>query len=193
MNEQDQLGKRGRFLEEEYFKRKDRELVEKMQHAAAAEQARGEMGRQTGLTDPALLQELEELGFTPDTVALLPLVPLLEMAWAEGGVTHAERDLVVRLARSRGIAANTPADRQLDLWVITRPEPSVFERARRLIAAMVASGTEAPAGGINPDDLVAQCDLIAAASGGIFGIGRVSAEERALLSAIAADLRTRRR
>lgn len=188
---EDQLAKRGRSLEEEYFRRRDRELIEKMQQAAAADRARGEMGRQTGLSDPALLQELEELGFTPETVSLLPLVPMIEMAWAEGGVTSAERDLLVKVARARGITQGSAADGQLARWMAERPDTSVFERARRLIAAMLASGSGSPAAGVSADDLVAQCEQIAAASGGIFGIGRVSAEERSLLAEIARDLKSR--
>jgi len=42
------------------------------------------------------------------------------------------------------------------------------------------------------DDLVKYCEEIASASGGMLGIGRISAEERALLSSIAADLNGRR-
>jgi hypothetical protein len=38
-------------------------------------------------------------GFTLETVKLLPLIPVLEMAWAEGGVTPAERKMVVDVAR----------------------------------------------------------------------------------------------
>jgi hypothetical protein len=57
---------------------------------------------------------------------------------------------------------------------------------------MVASGGETPAGPVSVEDLVAQCEKIAAASGGVFGIGKVSAEERAILSRIASDLSTRR-
>jgi len=188
----DQLGKRGKTLEEEYFKRKDRELIEKMRELAAAEQARGEMGRQTGLSDPALLKELQDLGFTPDTVSLLPLVPILEMAWAEGGVTSSERDLIVKLARTRGVAEGTAADRQLDHWMSSKPDAQVFQRAGRLIAAVLDSHGGNASGGLTADELVAQAEQIAAASGGLFGIGRVSAEERAILSRIATDLRTRK-
>lgn len=42
------------------------------------------MGQRTGLTDPELLQALETVGFTPETVVLLPLMPDVQMAWAEG-------------------------------------------------------------------------------------------------------------
>src|SRR5688572_670940 len=87
MADHDSLAERGRSIEEEYFRRKDRELVEKMRQAKAAEAARGEMSQATGLEDPALLKELQDLGFTPETVILLPLVPVLEMAWAENEIT----------------------------------------------------------------------------------------------------------
>jgi hypothetical protein len=191
MPDHDAIATRGRALEDEYFRKKDRELIERMQKAAAAEQARSDLSRTMGLEDPAVLQDLLDLGFTPDTVSLLPLVPVLEMAWAEGGITSAERELIVRLARSRGITENSPADLRLSEWMVTRPEPTVFDRAGRLIAATLASGGE-QAGSLTVDDLVQYCEKIAAASGGILGIGRISPEERMLLSRIATDLKTRR-
>ena len=70
--------KRGRALEDEYFWKKDREMIEKFRQAAAAEEARKDLGRKAGLDDPELLQELQDLGFTPETVGLLPLVPIVQ-------------------------------------------------------------------------------------------------------------------
>lgn len=192
MADEDALAKRGKSLEEEYFRRKDRELIEKMRESAAAEKARGEMGRQTGLADPALLAQLQELGFTPETVSLLPLIPVLEMAWEEGDVTSAERDLLIQLARSRNIQDDSVAGRQLEQWMTHRPQPAVFEHARRLIGAMLSAGADGLAATLNVDDLVDYCEKIAAASGGMFGIGRVSTSERSLLDRIASDLKTRK-
>lgn len=191
MPDHDAIGKRGRALEDEYFRKKDRELMEKFRQAAATEQARKDLGRKAGLDDPELVQELHDLGFTPETVVLLPLVPIIEVAWAEGGITKAERELILRLARNRGVEAGSAADRQLTEWLTSQPAETVFARARRLIRAMLESGS-APAGELNADDLVKYCEDIASASGGILGIGRISAEERALLSSIAADLSARR-
>ena len=188
MADRDITSERGRSLEDDYFRKKDRELIEKIQKAAAAEQARTDLGRAVGLQDPALIQELLDLGFTPETVSLLPLMPILQMAWAEGGITPPERDLIVRFARSRGIDAGSAADQQLTSWMAHRPSEDVFARASRLIRATLDSGGGA---GLNPDDLVAYCESIASASGGVFGIGRISAEERTLLSNIAAVLKGR--
>jgi hypothetical protein len=187
MPDHDSLAQRGRALEDEYFWKKDRELLEKIRQANAAEQSRQELGRKAGIQDPALVQELHDLGFTPETVSLLPLVPIIQMAWAEGGVTSAERDLILRVARSRGITAGSAADRQLTEWLTDGPSGAVFSGARRLIRAMLDSGSAT-----DTDDLVKYCEEIARASGGVFGIGRVSSEERTLLASIAADLAARR-
>ena len=188
--EKDSLGERGRALEEEYFRKKDRELVEKMRRAAEADSARAKLGQTTGLSDPVLLQELQELGFTAETVSLLPLVPVVQMAWAEGGVTREEREVLVRLARSRGIAADSAADRQLSDWLGNRPDDAVFARAGRLIRALLDSGSPST-GTLTAEELVLQAEKIAAASGGILGLGRISPEERALLKQIAEELKGR--
>jgi hypothetical protein len=191
MAEQDPLAERGRTLEEEYFRKKDRELIEKMRAAAAADQVRRDLGARTGLGDPALLDELQSLGFDPETVVLLPLVPLVRVAWAEGGVSPQERKMIVELARARGIANGGTADRQLSEWLAERPADDVFARATRLISAMLAGQTPG-ASDLSADDLVKYCENIAAASGGLLGIGRVSAEERKLLASIASELKAGR-
>lgn len=177
-----------RKREEEYFRQRDKELIERMRQAAEAEQARKNLQDASGIENSALLQDLEELGFTPDTLSLLPLVPVLQVAWAEGGISAAERTMIVNLARSRGIAPGSAADLQLTDWLDRRPSDETFRKAGRLIGAML----DRP-GSLKVDaaDLLAYCEQIAAASGGIFGIGKVSAEERAALEQIATQLKKR--
>jgi len=188
MAESDFMDDRRRVSEEDYFRKKDRELVEKMRQAAAADRAKSEMSTKTGLNDPELIHELHELGFTPETISVLPLVPIIQMAWAEGGITPVERKLLVTLARERGIAEGSAADRQLSEWMARKPSPDVFARATRLIRAMLATGSK-EGDALTADDLIRYCESIAAASGGILGIGRISADERATLVKIAAELK----
>jgi hypothetical protein len=186
----DILGGRKRAQEEDYFQKKDRELIEKIRQQAKVQQQLRELGEQVGITDPEVSRELAELGFTPDTVKLLPLVPVLEMAWAEGGVTADERKMVVDVARTRGIEAGSAADRQLEEWLDQRPADSVFRRAGRLISALFASDARLK---LTPDDIIKYCEAIAEASGGLFGIRRVSSDERATLDRIANEIRSRQK
>ena len=190
MPEHDALAERGRALEEEYFRRKDRELIERMRRADRDEAAQREMGAATGITDPALLAELQALGFTPETVRLLPFVPIVQVAWAEGGVADAERYTLMSLAHARGIAEGTPAERQLAAWLDAPPDPQVFASATRLIRAVLETPTHDPSM-LSADQLVSYCEQIASASGGFFGLGWVSADERKLLESIASGLKNR--
>jgi hypothetical protein len=179
-----------RKREEEYFRRKDRELIERMRQQTAAASARQALETATGIHDAGSLQDLEALGFTPQTIALLPLVPVLQVAWAEGGISSAERELIVNLARSRDIEPGSEADAQLLEWLDRRPAEEMFRKAGPLIAAMLdhPEGTEMQ---VSADDLMKYCEQIAHASGGIFGFGSVSAEEKSALQQIAAQLKGR--
>ena len=188
MVDHDSIQERGRALEEEYFRKKNRELVEKMQLEARSEQARRDMGAQVGIDDPEMLRELQKLGFTAETVSLLPLVPVVQVAWADGDVAAAERDAIMNLARTRGVAPGSAAFHQLQSWLADRPSPEVFSGATRLIRAILDS----PGGEqrkMSADELVAYCESIASASGGIFGMRSISPEERALLTSIASQLK----
>jgi len=179
-----------RAREEEHFRKKDRELIEKLRQADRDAKAKRALEQQTGIHDPAMLQDLRALGFTPDTIVLLPFVPMLQDAWANAGISDAERSMITNLARTRGITAGSAADQQLTEWLEHRPSEETFRKADRLIRAVIDS----PGGGalhLSADELIALCDRIAHASGGIFGIGRVSHEERDALAEIAAAIKNR--
>lgn len=194
VTDDDALAGKKRQLEEEYFRKQDRELIEKMRRAAAAVQARHDLEERTGIHDPEMLNQLEALGFRPETLSLLPLVPLVEVAWAEGGVSKAEYREILGLARRRGIHEHSAADVQLKDWLDRKPEPQVFAGATRLIRAMLTAHSS-ELGDLTADDLVNYCEKIAHASGGVLGgfmgIGTVSPEEKAALTQIAAQLKAR--
>src|SRR5687767_4924334 len=184
MANDDLFGKRDH--EDDYFRKQDRELIERMRKAAADNEARA----LTGIQDPDLLRDLSELGFTGDTVSLLPLVPILQVAWADADVSPEERKLILQIARMRGITEGSPADQQLSAWLTHRPAPSVFSGAGRLVAAMLAAGSGAMQD-LSADDLVKYCENIAAASGGILGLAKVSAGERAAIEQVQKTLKSR--
>ena len=187
MLNQDGITDNIRAQEEEYFRRKDRELIQNLRRADAAARKRRALEQETGIHDPEMLGELARLGFTPETIPLLLLVPILQVAWAKAGVSTPERRLIVNFARSRGIGPGSPADRKLKEWLDTKPSEDTFHKAMRLICAMI----DAPEHRVNVDahELIEYCEKIAHASGGIFGIGAVSHEEREALKEIAEGLK----
>ena len=188
MTDRDAFAERGRSLEEEYFHRKEREIIEKMRVRAAADEQRRRLGQETGVGDDDVLRDLQELGYTPETVMLLHLVPLIQTAWAEGGVTQKERDLIVKAARSRGITAGSPADQQLDLWLAQRPSDELFETTLRAIRTILQAQPD-DARAASEKDLLTLASAIATASGGIVGFHAVSDEERQILAHISEELK----
>jgi len=175
-------------LEEEYFHRKEREIIEKMRVRAAADEQRRRLGQETGVANDDVLHDLQDLGYTPETVMLLHLVPLIQIAWAEGGITQKERDLIVKAARSRGITAGSPADQQLDLWLAQRPSDELFEKTLRAIRTILQAQPD-DARAASEKDLLSLASAIANASGGIIGFRAVSDEERQILAHISEELK----
>ena len=188
MTDRDAFAERGRSLEEEYFHRKEREIIEKMRVRAAADEQRRLLGQETGVANDDVLHDLQDLGYTPETVMLLHLVPLIQIAWAEGGITQKERDLIVKAARSRGITAGSPADRQLDLWLAQRPSGELFEKTLRAIRTILQAQPD-DVRAASEKDLLSLASAIATASGGIVGFHAVSDEERQILAHISEELK----
>jgi ATPase inhibitor IATP len=187
VTERDAFADRGRALEEEYFRKREQELIEKLRRRAAAEAQLHRLGEQAGVADEEILQDLRDLGYTPETVMLLHLVPLVQMAWAEGGVSDRERALIVEAARARGVEAGSPADRQLAEWLTSRPSEQLFERTLRAIHAFLQA-RPAEEREASRRELLSLSTAIASASGGVLGFGAVSAEERALLARLSSEL-----
>ena len=189
MAEDPGLRKRGRTSEDEYFARRDRELVEtkRRKEADAAELHR--LGQALGLGDEELLARLREQGLGPSTVAIVRVLPALEVAWSDGAVGKAEGDLLKEQLRrvSDGQQPSPEAVAMLDGFLIARPPDRLFEGARR--AAQVAASTLGEGKGRDVAiRIVADAKAVAEAAGGVLGLGTVSTPERRALESLAAAL-----
>jgi len=172
-------------VENAYFRKKDQELIDRLRERARQESERQALGTRLGRpADDALPAELQRLGFTADTLALLHLVPLVDVAWADRGVTERERALVLALAESRGVAPDTDAYRRLQGWLDRRPEQAVFDTAYEAMRALLARDDPSLRAGTR-EELVAASTRVAQATGGVLGMAPISREEKACLAHIA--------
>jgi tellurite resistance protein len=187
----DLLKERGRGDEADYFRKQDQKLLEKMRERARLGDIAKELAAKLRIDDAELLNRVRALGLNQDTGAAILLAPLVQVAWAEGEVSEAERGTV--LAASRGVEPGTPAHGQLLEWLRQRPSDAVFEAAMEVMK--VGFSVLPPA---ERDEriqgLVAACRRVAQASGGgltrLIGIGDgVSGDEGAVLDAITTKLR----
>ena len=188
MADRDLWDERRRSYESEYFQRRERELIEKMRERSARDAAQQELAEQIGVADDEVLTALHDLGYTRETVTLVHLVPLLQVAWIDGAVSPAERAGILEAARLRGVVESSPAHRQLLGWLERKPTDGFFEDTLRLIGDLLqAQAPEDQAR--SKQDLLSYANAIARASGGILGLGsKVSVDEQAVLDRIAREI-----
>ena len=178
---------RRRAHEEDYFRKRDQELIEKMRLRAQEEAARDRLAERAGVIDEDLLQKLERLGYSAETVSLLHVMPLLDVAWADGQVSHAERDVIIAAARSRGVESGSPADVQLAEWLVNPPLDVLRDGSLHVLGAMLRMRPSEERTAAECD-LFSSCTAVAFASGGLFGFRKISDQEQQVLDRIVDEL-----
>ena len=127
-------------------------------------------------TSDEVAAEALALGIDAATAPVLPLIPLIEVAWADGSLSQKESEAVLEAARNKGIK-NPAALEFIELLLSKKPSQLFFDRINRVIAAMVQEH-----GGDAGSTILEQAKAVAEASGGFFGLtNSVSDEEKELL------------
>ena len=99
----------------------------------AREADRQKMAEMMGIDDQDVLEALQDLGYTSETIPLLHLVPLVEVAWSEGGVADREREMIFKIAEARGIPPDGVAHEMLSHWLENKPSDKFFDNSLKAI------------------------------------------------------------
>jgi hypothetical protein len=176
----DTLHERGKALEDMFFAERDRKLINALRDAAAKEQAAVDIGNITGVSDTSVLQTIAGLGVTSETLAAFSLVPLLHVAWSDKVLDSSERDAILVEAVAGGVFRGSAAYSLLEGWLTRAPEPKLFDTWKAYHQALMPKLSESDRAQLKAD-LIEKARRIARASGGLFGLGSVSADEREAL------------
>lgn len=103
----------------------------------------------------------------------------MEVAWADGALDPKERRTVLDRARDSGVARGSTEHTLLETWLDRRPDPKLLTAWTHLVQGMCEQ--------LGPDGaarlkagLLERARAVAAASGGVFGMGsKVSSAEAA--------------
>jgi len=176
------LRDRGKSLEDEFFRREDQRLIKRLAELKAAETTREGLARASGITNPAVLDKLMELGIRPETVAALAIVPLVEVAWADGSLDTKERRAILDRARDSGIAPGSTEHTLLEAWLDRQPDPKLLTAWTHMIQGMCEQLGPDGAARLKASLLERAC-AVAAASGGVLGLrSKISSAEAAMLA-----------
>jgi hypothetical protein len=191
MSEKEYSGGAQRAKEDDFFYKQERELIERMRSQAEAGATLRQLAEITGIGDEALLRDLQGHGFSPQTVRLLELAPLVLVAWSDGSVTLQEKREISLVARLHGFGEGIPGYGHLVGWLETRPSDEFFRVTLRGIRAVLEAlpGEERQR---RERELLSRCTQVAKVSGGFLGMGsRISAPERVAILRVAAQLGAR--
>ncbi len=177
---------RARSKEDEYFLRAEAELLETIRARAAKEAERRALGEYHGVQDEVILKAFEEAGYDRETVQILHLVPILQVAWVDGEVSKAERAEILKIAAARNVVEGTPVHAKLLSWLDAPPPPRFFERTMEIISRLLELFPAEKREALQSDVMAASLS-VASASGGFLGLGsKVSVDEKALIESFAA-------
>ena len=138
------------------------------------------------LSDRQLAERMLLLGFDAETASVLYLLPLIQVAWANGSVSRAERAQILRILRLREIPEGSRAWQMCESLLESRPTDIFLHNSRRLLQGMLKNKGRAVEVQVERE-LIELCLDVAEVSGGIFGFGRrVSGAEEEAIRAIAA-------
>jgi len=178
----DPLPKLGRALEAAFFESDRHPYFELRKSELAAEERLAEA---SGIDDHALLARLAAAGVRAETLAALTLIPLVEVAWADGEMDARERAAVLSGAESTGIAPKSPSHRLLRLWLEDRPAPDLLEMWKDFIRALCGRLAERERRQLKAK-LLGRARSVAEAAGTVLGLGDpVSREEARMLEELA--------
>ena len=168
-------------LEEAFFAKQNEMLRQRLRSGDETQARRDAMSAATGITDGAVIDRLIAAGITNETLTALSVIPLVVVAWADGSVKTAERDMVLAGAEKSGLKRGDAGHQMLESWLKQKPGPDLLATWKSYASALCAT--------LGPDardslkaDLMGRARQVAGAAGGFMGLGQISPEEKAVLA-----------
>jgi hypothetical protein len=179
------LEDRGRALENQFYDKENKEKLAAMKEKLESATTKDDLRKASGMTDDKVLDKLVELGLRSNTIAALSLVPLIEVAWADGEIQDNERTAILQGAHGKGLEQGTDGYELLQSWLKKRPDAGLYEAWESYIKALAGQLNDEQ-NRLLKNQIVGFAKMVAASAGGFLGIGKVSASEEKVLAKIEA-------
>jgi hypothetical protein len=176
----DPLDDRSRALETAFFPSHAADYREAIRLREQETAAVGALQDASGIADAALLRRLAGLGIRAETLAALTMIPIVEVAWADGEMDERERDAVLAGAESVGIEPGSPSYGLLRIWTEDPPAPALLGAWSEFIRALHVELEDGERTRLR-EKLIGRARTVAEAAGGILGTDPVSPEEEKVL------------
>ena len=181
----DSLNDRRKALEDAFFARRDEQLLRALRQHMDDSTQREALSKASGITNGPLLDQLLELEIKPETMAAMSLVPLVAVAWADKVMDPKEREAILSAAHDAGIKSTDPGYKLLEEWFEHPPSDEIIETWKAFVGTLTETLTTGGKEALR-DEVVGRAHIVAAAAGGILGLGsKISRAEKKVLDELA--------
>lgn len=174
-------------LEEQFFLQENQRLMESLREMKVLEETTGMLAEVSGISDPQVLTRLAQLKVTPSAAASLAILPLIEVAWADGKVDAVERQAILE-SLDKALFFQTIDRDIVEAWLGQAPPPALFQ-AWEAYASNLRTQLEPAQRKALADEILGHARTVAQAAGSFLGFGGVSKAEQAVLDRLERALR----
>jgi uncharacterized tellurite resistance protein B-like protein len=184
MHGHDAFAERGRSSEEAYFRGRDQQLVDKLRKVFESNMDKEELRKATGIQNDEVLDRMVQVSAKGEMLTAFKLLPLVEIAWADGSLDKEERAAVMKAAIDSGVPRDGEVIKRLEEW-LTRGPAEESRAAWYMFAGELKKTLSAAELATFRNDLVEYCKRVAQASGGLLGVAfQVSKNEQLVIDKV---------
>ncbi|MBF0362349.1 MAG: TerB family tellurite resistance protein [Oligoflexia bacterium] len=114
-------------LEDAFFLKQDKILIEKLKQLEKMKKTKEEYKKVSGINNDHVLQKFIDLDIPVDIVACLAVVPLIEVAWADGNVDDKEKKYILENSEKFGVSKQGIELELIERWLQHRPETKLLD------------------------------------------------------------------
>jgi hypothetical protein len=170
-------------FEEIFFAKQDAKVLAQLRQERERKAAIEGLARVSGMADAELLGRLVDLGIDVRSWTALSLVPLVEIAWADGSIDAKERTAILTAASEHGLHRTAPGYVLLESFLRNRPDAGLFAAWGGYMTELVQQLRPGERESVR-EQIVDRARKVAAAAGGILGIGAISDAEKRVLATL---------
>jgi len=172
------LNSLSKSLEDAFFAAEEKKMREKLQEMKKMEETKSALSQASGIRNDVVLTKLIHLNIHPEIVSSLSLIPLVEVAWADGKVEANEKAAILKAAETNGIKAGNPDHEMLEAWLSKKPSSKLMTVWVDYVKGL-CENLSAEEKSQFKETLVGNARAVAEAHGGFLGLGNKISDSEA--------------
>lgn len=181
--ESELLRKQGRRLEDAFFLENDRKLIDQLHKMQKMKESMASLEMVSGIKNEAILKKLVELDIRPEIVAAITLVPIIEVAWADGKLDEKEKNAILKISAEHFGADHKIPEILITEWLTQKPAAQMLDAWVHYLQGLVELMSPEETAALKKT-LLSQAREVAEASGGFLGLNKISAQEEKMLKGL---------